>query len=992
MRANWIALNAAFTVLAANFATPSNAQSPALEIRVVPRIGLFNALQYQPEGAPRPKDPLLRPVETNWAPLGQAKYLEIVRSRNPELNSLLPTGPWDMLSTDPDQAGYRSRRLVGLATLEPGATDCNLVFRNPRGQAVALGRPGQPPVQKFEAADCKLEGLPPVHSNEKLAATLEYKLGTSTRTLTAEVPEDLLIVSIGDSYAAGQGNPDGPCDGYFAWTRCKGGNRALWMDERCHRSAQAATIQAGLRLIREGETSPSGRKGAITIASLACSGATLTNGVLGGYEGQISLTEFRQLNADRGLVADDSELEEVRKLKDQLSALALFLGSQDPASAKKTIDVMTMTVGGNDTGFAAALIDMIKRRQQGAQLAEVETVLRTMLDDLRGELPRVRNRLAEMRKDGGYEALQVMYTEYPDPTRARANPDVFCEDVPADGWIGALAGALQLKLSRAESESAYRVVVQGLNRIVADLSLESGWRPVDGLLTDENLIGRGWCAGAPGSKDRWFRKADESMSLQGNIAGAMHPTWQMHDAIATRMRGHIDTAARAKLRAELASAAVESANERVVRSPVGFAIHDEAASGPARLVCYGYPEETCNTTGQFLLDRSRPASTVRMLHAPSARWFSTPVGPLAPDNQPPQLIHCRIAKAGGIGYECGSGEWLAEGDELYAEFEDQGRAGLAHAEWSSAPRDTVTAATATAQKVKGPLRLKSEIPPGRHVIYLAAADRVGNRTSYDVERHTVQIRVDRLAPVFKSVKILGHEFADSTKAFVIPARVKDEVVQVTVRGEDEGSGVRKMEVVVAPGTTEQNRYEQDDPLVCPKLGVLEVRSVWERPFNVAITSRTGGLEERIDARLSASDCAGNAVQQPFALLKIRTPAGDPPPAPPVYWQEPGRFTDALKARVLALAGESALPPSNPSSFRWALAGAWINIAAGMQDPLAKAPGRIRFPSCELEAGESTAFSLIKTAQACLDGPLVEANEAQVTFLAGLAPLLGQIAR
>jgi hypothetical protein len=64
MRAHRFPIAAALALLAALFATPSIAQPAALEIRVVPRIGLFNALQYQPPGAPRPAAPMLRSVES----------------------------------------------------------------------------------------------------------------------------------------------------------------------------------------------------------------------------------------------------------------------------------------------------------------------------------------------------------------------------------------------------------------------------------------------------------------------------------------------------------------------------------------------------------------------------------------------------------------------------------------------------------------------------------------------------------------------------------------------------------------------------------------------------------------------------------------------------------------------------------------------------------------------------------------------------------------
>jgi len=81
---------------------------------------------------------------------------------------------------------------------------------------------------------------------------------------------DFLIVSIGDSYASGQGNPDVPQwifdDDPFERPSA---SPAIWQDQRCHRSALAGPARAAMGIERRDlHTS-------VTFISFACSGATI---------------------------------------------------------------------------------------------------------------------------------------------------------------------------------------------------------------------------------------------------------------------------------------------------------------------------------------------------------------------------------------------------------------------------------------------------------------------------------------------------------------------------------------------------------------------------------------------------------------------------------------------------------------------------------------------------------------------------------------------
>jgi len=96
------------------------------------------------------------------------------------------------------------------------------------------------------------------------------------KSLTKDVVvKDLLIVSIGDSYASGEGNPDiaQVMQKILLLDAPKKG--PVWTDIWCHRSRFAGHAQAALELER---TDP---RSSVTFVSVACSGAGIRDGLLG---------------------------------------------------------------------------------------------------------------------------------------------------------------------------------------------------------------------------------------------------------------------------------------------------------------------------------------------------------------------------------------------------------------------------------------------------------------------------------------------------------------------------------------------------------------------------------------------------------------------------------------------------------------------------------------------------------------------------------------
>jgi hypothetical protein len=141
--------------------------------------------------------------------------------------------------------------------------------------------------------------------------------GTHASTAGPITPVDHFIVSLGDSIGSGEGNPDTVGPGTLAGFPFY---EPVWQDKECHRTALAGSAQAALRLERRDPHS------AVTFLHLACSGATVQQGLLGPYE---------------GVEPDTSDGDDPAQL-----ARAVELADGRP------IDAMVISIGANNAKFA----------------------------------------------------------------------------------------------------------------------------------------------------------------------------------------------------------------------------------------------------------------------------------------------------------------------------------------------------------------------------------------------------------------------------------------------------------------------------------------------------------------------------------------------------------------------------------------------------------------------------------------------------------------
>ncbi len=138
------------------------------------------------------------------------------------------------------------------------------------------------------------------------------KGSTAKRVSMIANVSNILMVVMGDSYASGEGNPRN----VDAWLRNSSARfNPYWDSDRCNRSVHGAPAQAALRLEK------SSSKTSVTLVDVSCSGATIDRGILGA----------QYLNTP-------SQIEQVTAL----------IGN-------RSIDVLSLTIGGNDVGFGSIL-------------------------------------------------------------------------------------------------------------------------------------------------------------------------------------------------------------------------------------------------------------------------------------------------------------------------------------------------------------------------------------------------------------------------------------------------------------------------------------------------------------------------------------------------------------------------------------------------------------------------------------------------------------
>lgn len=293
---------------------------------------------------------------------------------------------------------------------------------------------------------------------------------------------NILVLSLGDSYASGEGNPRN----VRSWLRRGGAITPYWDDDPCNRSARAAPALAALALEEQS------RRTSVTFVHLACSGATIDSGLLA---------------PQRSAGQQSSQVEQAGSL----------LGN-------RAVDLVLLSIGGNDVGFTSILqacalandcplsrppagpLGSYRTVQQGVQAQTA--ALAADLDRVAACLGSERCRLDDGRDVPGVRlaaGARVLPTLYPDITRAADG--MACTYLSIDATEFAWARDTVL-LPTPTNPYPYALTRGGtvplpvdagsLNGQLLATTRLPGWAPVTGTwsASGDSPVGHGVCAEA----------------------------------------------------------------------------------------------------------------------------------------------------------------------------------------------------------------------------------------------------------------------------------------------------------------------------------------------------------------------------------------------------------------------------------------------------------------------------------------------------------------
>jgi hypothetical protein len=252
---------------------------------------------------------------------------------------------------------------------------------------------------------------------------------------------DLLIAGLGDSVAAGEGNPDRPValsDEGFCFRRIGTGSEyyrpgranfnggrtcelsrsaqeefqnwsrlgARWLSQACHRSLYGYQLRTALALALENPHV------AVTFLPLACTGASIENGLLGSMRArELNCTTERRCPAT---------------VPAQVTQLQQYLTAARRGRPDRMLDLILLTVGANDIDFSGLVANVIidatgERVLMGRSVIQsVEAADSTLGRSLPRDFAKLRSALKPM---VGGDLSRVVFVTYGHPAlRADGSP------------------------------------------------------------------------------------------------------------------------------------------------------------------------------------------------------------------------------------------------------------------------------------------------------------------------------------------------------------------------------------------------------------------------------------------------------------------------------------------------------------------------------------------------------------------------------------------
>jgi hypothetical protein len=346
----------------------------------------------------------------------------------------------------------------------------------------------------------------------------ELRGGGSRATRANWRLQDLLIVCLGDSWAAGEGNPlvrgfptffgRRMCNNVTtatialqrllatnpptALTQIPMDKRASWVEPLAHRSYDSGHARA----VQDFEDP----RGSIvcTFLSFATSGAEIEAGML---QPQHSWQRTGQVEEAKAAVGN------------------------------RNIDALILSIGGNDVGFSTGLSDLASDWHDGG----TTNMRRATLQRIEALPTKYESLVASI--NGDLNPERVFITQYaaalfdkPDPIAPNNGLGMRAKG------CGVFDTTRHMAVSAVDAGVIWDLALQ-LNKKVKAAADNAGWIYVDGIV--EGFAGHGYC-----SDNTFFVGAEQSCNLQGDFNGTMHPNEAGHSVIAQRVGAAMNRAMR----------------------------------------------------------------------------------------------------------------------------------------------------------------------------------------------------------------------------------------------------------------------------------------------------------------------------------------------------------------------------------------------------------------------------------------------------------------
>jgi lysophospholipase L1-like esterase len=261
--------------------------------------------------------------------------------------------------------------------------------------------------------------------------------GNAPQRLATQINvRDIFIAGLGDSIASGEGNPDraialsdegfcfrsylgGASDEYYRPSRAgyKGGRAcgtsgslqswqkysALWLNAACHRSLYSYQTRTALALAVQYPHI------AVTYLPLACTGATIPDGLLGSQRA-------RECLATKCSGTVDGQIAELRKA----------LAAAQHRQPDRKLDLVLLTIGANDINFSGLVSDVIVDApteralfKRGGLIASVDDSRASLARDLPQSFGKLR---AALKPLVGNDLSRVVFVSYANPALSAGAP------------------------------------------------------------------------------------------------------------------------------------------------------------------------------------------------------------------------------------------------------------------------------------------------------------------------------------------------------------------------------------------------------------------------------------------------------------------------------------------------------------------------------------------------------------------------------------------